>query len=98
MRSITGFSLAASIFAVAPANAQTIDFRTAKCQEIAALPLDTLDFVSVWIDGYSADEEDAESMKADFSGTDADDIKAYCQQHPDTAFLKAVEEMDKKEE
>jgi hypothetical protein len=95
MRSIIGLALAASILAVAPANAQTIDFRTVKCQEIAALPIETLDFVSVWLDGYSADEEDAESMKADFSGTDADEIKAYCQQHPDPAFLKAAEEMDK---
>lgn len=98
MRVFIGLALAALLVAAAPLNAQTVDFRTVKCQEIAALPLDSIDFVSVWLEGYSADEEDEESMQFDLSGTDAEDIKAFCEQHPEMGLLQAVDAMDSQPE
>lgn len=81
------------LFATA-AHAQKIDLRTITCKEAIALPEDTLDVVSVWIDGFMSDDDDPESMVVDFSETDSDEIKAVCQKIPSAKLLHAVEDLE----
>ena len=76
------------------ASGTEIDLRKITCKEAVALPQDTLDLVSVWIDGFLSDDEDEESMIVDFSETDTGEIKTFCQKHPDTKLLQAVENLE----
>lgn len=78
----------------AAAQTQKVDLRKMTCKEAIALPEATLDLVSVWIDGFMSDNDDPESMVVDFSGTDADEIKAVCQNNPGTRLLQAVEDLE----
>lgn len=94
MRLFINAILAAALITPGVANAQTLDFRTATCSDFVALPEDALDIATAWLDGHLSDEEDPESMTVDVSGTDAEDIKAHCQQNPGANLIQAVDSMD----
>jgi hypothetical protein len=96
MKNVIALAFAVSLLAAAPVNAQTIDFATIKCKDVAALPKATLELIAVWLDGFQADDDDPESMKVDLTAVKAhgDKIKAHCRQHPTIGLLQAAEETD----
>jgi len=91
MKNVILLALTVSLLAATPGNAQTIDFRNIKCAEVLALPGATLVLIAVWLDGFQADDDDGDSMLVDLNDTDADEIRAYCQQYPSAGLLQAVE-------
>jgi hypothetical protein len=97
MKNVITVAVAVSFLALAPATAQTIDMRNVKCKDVAALPKDALEMIAVWLDGFFADDDDADSMKVDFTATRADGekIKAFCQKNPTVGVLQAAEALDK---
>jgi hypothetical protein len=96
MKNVIAFAFAFPFLAATPANAQSIDIGIITCKEVAALPKETLELIAVWLDGFHADEEDAESMKVDLAAAKArgDKIKAHCQQNPTIGLLQAAEATD----
>lgn len=96
MKCILGLVCTVSFLAVAPASAQTIDVRTITCKEVAALPDETLELFAVWLDGFLADDENAEDQKVDLAAAedDAEEIKAYCTKHPALPLLQAMEQLE----
>lgn len=94
MKRLAAATLIAVFLAPNMAWAQTIDFRTATCKDFIALPEDAADLAATWLDGFMSDEEDAETMSVDLSGTDAADIKAYCEKNLATKLVQAVESME----
>jgi len=88
----TFIALAISPFiAMSAAQAQSVDFKSLSCQELAGMPPQTIELVAVWLEGHLADEEDAESMQVDFSDTLAGDLKAHCSQNPSKTVLQAAD-------
>lgn len=85
-----------SFLASASASAQTIDVRTVTCKEAAALPDGTLGLLAVWLDGFLADDDNAEDQKVDLAAAedDAEEIKAYCTKHPALPLLQAMEQLE----
>lgn len=86
--------LIALMISTSAAQAQQVNFTTAKCQDLANMSEDVVDLVSVWLDGFSSDEEQPETLTVDFSGTDADDLTAYCQQNPSVSLVQAFENLE----
>lgn len=85
--------LAVPCLAAGPAAAQTIDIRAITCKEAAALPDETLELLSVWLDGYLADDENPEDAKVDLAAVqeDAQEIRDHCERNPDATVLQAAE-------
>lgn len=94
MKIFAFFLVAIVLVMTRTAQAQTIDLRTITCKEAVTLSKDTLDLVSAWIDGHLSDDDDAESMVVDFSETDAEDLRNYCQQHPKNKLIEAAENLE----
>lgn len=90
MKQIMIAAVAFSILSSA-AHAETINLRTYKCSEFVSLTEETKDLVSVWLDGYLADDEAADGLTVDFSGTDADELSEYCAANSESTVLQAAE-------
>lgn len=97
MKQILGLTVALALLGAPSVCAQTIDLRTIKCSEFAALPLETRDLVAVWLDGFLADDQAADGLQVDFLEIDADFIENHCQKTPNAGLLAAVEAMPDEE-
>ncbi len=93
MNKILGLMAALALLGAPSVCAQTIDLRSIKCSEFAALPVETQDVVAVWLDGFLADDQAPDGLLVDFSETDADFIKEQCQKTPNAGLLASVEAM-----
>jgi hypothetical protein len=93
MNKILGLMTALALLGAASVCAQTIDLRTIKCSEFAALPVETQELVAVWLDGFLADDQAPDGLLVDFSETDADFIQEQCQKTPNAGLLASVEAM-----
>lgn len=94
MKWIAAITLLVSCASASPSLAQRLDVKTLTCKEFMGLPPDTVDKLSIWLDGLTADEDDLESMRVDVSDMDADDIKDYCAKNPSIGLLQALEKVE----
>ncbi len=74
--------LAAAVFGAGGASAQAIDLSTLKCREFAEFPKDTVNAITMWLDGYLTDEEDPAVIDLDKMKAKAEKLAAYCVQNP----------------
>jgi hypothetical protein len=77
--------------AMGPAHGQTIDLATMKCQDFIELSKDTIATLTVWLDGYYTDEEDAAVFEPDKLKTKAEKLAAFCAQNPKLGLMTAAE-------
>ena len=90
MKYITAVAVALFVLSSA-AHAEAINLKTYTCSEFVSLPEETKDLVAVWLDGYLADDEAADGLTVDFSGTDADELSEFCAANSGSTVLQAAE-------
>src|SRR5262245_27669729 len=73
------------------ARAQPIGLSTMKCKEFIELPKDIIVTLTIWLDGYYTDEEDAAVVEFDKLRVKADKLVSFCAQNPKTGVLMAAE-------
>jgi acid stress chaperone HdeB len=83
--------VAAALLPAAPAKAQAIDLAKMKCKNFIELSKDTIATITVWLDGYYTDEEDAAVLEPDKLKAIADKLTAYCAQNPKLGLMLAAE-------
>jgi acid stress chaperone HdeB len=74
-----------------PASGQTIDLAKLKCRDFIELPKETIVTVTIWLDGYYTDEEDAALFEADKLKVKAEKLAAFCAQNPKLGLMTAAE-------
>src|SRR5215471_11093873 len=82
--------VAAALLATA-ANAQVVDLSTIKCKDFIELPKETVNAVTMWLDGYYTDEEDPAVVDFDKMKGKADKLVAFCQANPKMGLMGAAE-------
>jgi acid stress chaperone HdeB len=83
--------LAATLLAGAPADAQVVDLATIKCKDFVELPKETVNAVTMWLDGYYTDEEDPAVVDFDKLKGKAERLGAFCVQNPRMGLMTAAE-------
>jgi acid stress chaperone HdeB len=73
------------------ANAQVVDLSTIKCKDFVELPKETVNAVTMWLDGYYTDEEDPAVVDFDKMKGKADKLVAFCQANPKMGLMGAAE-------
>jgi acid stress chaperone HdeB len=73
------------------ANAQVVDLSTIKCKDFVELPKETVNAVTMWLDGYYTDEEDPAVVDFDKMKGKADKLVAFCQANPKMGLMSAAE-------
>jgi acid stress chaperone HdeB len=87
----SGALIVASLLAAAPAGGQSINLATIKCRNFVELSKDTIATLTVWLDGYYTDEEDAAVFEPDKLKTAAEKLTAFCAQNPKMSVMTAAE-------
>jgi acid stress chaperone HdeB len=77
--------------AASPAQAQPIQLSTMKCKEFIDLPKETIVTLTIWLDGYYTDEEDAAAVEFDKLRAKADRLVSFCAQNPKMGLMMAAE-------
>jgi acid stress chaperone HdeB len=75
----------------APADAQVVDLSTLKCRDFIELPKDTVNAITMWLDGYYTDEEDPAVVDFDKMKGKAEKLGAFCAQNPKMGLMTAAE-------
>jgi acid stress chaperone HdeB len=83
--------VAAGLLAAEPTNAQLVDLSTLKCKNFIELPKETVNAVTMWLDGYLTDEEDPAVVDFDKMKAKAERLSAYCGQKPEMTLTTAAE-------
>ena len=83
--------LVAASLAAAPADAQVVDLSTIKCKDFVELPKDTVNAITMWLDGYYTDEEDPAVVDLDKLKAKAERLGAFCVQNPRMGLMTAAE-------
>lgn len=73
------------------ANAQVVDLSTIKCKDFIELPKDTVNAITMWLDGYYTDEEDPAVVDFDKLKAKAEKLNAFCVQNPRMGLMTAAE-------
>jgi acid stress chaperone HdeB len=79
------------ILAASAAEAQPIELSTMKCKEFIDLPRETIVTLTIWLDGYYTDEEEAAVVEFDKLRMKADKLVSFCAQNPKTGLMMAAE-------
>ena len=82
------FALAVAVGAV---HGQAINLSTLKCKDFIELPKETIASLTVWLDGYYTDEEDAALFEPDKLKTKTEKLTAFCAQNPKIGVMAAAE-------
>src|SRR6266849_6704679 len=77
--------------ATGPANGQTIDLATIKCKDFIELSKEAIATLTVWLDGYYTDEEDAAVFEPDRLKSKAEKLTAFCAQNRKLGLMTAAE-------
>jgi acid stress chaperone HdeB len=77
--------------ATGPAHGQTVDLATIKCKDFIELSKETITTLTVWLDGYYTDEEDAAVFEPDKLKVKAEKLTAFCAQNPKLGLMTAAE-------
>jgi acid stress chaperone HdeB len=88
---IGAIAVAAALLAGTPADAQVVDLSTIKCKDFVELPKDTVNAITMWLDGYLTDEEDPAVVDFDKLKAKADKLGAFCVQNPRMSLMNAAE-------
>ena len=88
---VAAASLVAATCLATAANAQVVDLSTIKCKDFIELPKDTVNAVTMWLDGYYTDEEDPAVVDFDKMKGKADKLVAFCQANPKMGLMSAAE-------
>jgi hypothetical protein len=91
MKAAAAVLIAASLASARPSHAQTIDLANLKCKEFIALSKETIATLTVWLDGYYTDEEDAAVFDPDKLKSKAEKLNAFCAQNPKMGLMSAAE-------
>jgi acid stress chaperone HdeB len=83
--------IATCLVSASPCQAQTIDLATLKCKEFIDLSKETIATLTVWLDGYYTDEEDAAVFEPDKLKIKAEKLSAFCAQNPKIGLMTAAE-------
>ena len=83
--------IAAAFLVAGPANGQTINLATMKCKDFIELSKDTIATLTVWLDGYYTDEEDAAVLEPDKLKSMTERLTAFCAQNPKLGLMTAAE-------
>jgi acid stress chaperone HdeB len=83
--------IAATLASASPSHAQTINLANLKCKEFIDLSKETIATLTVWLDGYYTDEEDAAVFEPDKLKSKAEKLTAFCAQNPKMALMTAAE-------
>jgi len=73
------------------ASAQSLQLSTMKCKEFIDLPKETILTVTIWLDGYYTDEEDAALVEYDKLKMKAERLANFCAQNPKMGLMMAAE-------
>jgi acid stress chaperone HdeB len=87
----SGALIVASMLAAGPAGGQSINLATIKCRNFVELSKDTIATLTVWLDGYYTDEEDAAVFEPEKLKTNAEKLTAFCAQNPKMSVMTAAE-------
>ena len=82
---------AVAVLAPASAHAQVVDLSTIKCKDFIELPKDTVNAITMWLDGYYTDEEDPAVVDFDKLKAKAEKLNAFCVQNPRMGLMTAAE-------
>ena len=82
------FALAVAVGAV---HGQAINLSTLKCKDFIELPKETIASLTVWLDGYYTDEEDAALFEPDKLKAKTEKLTAFCAQNPKIGVMAAAE-------
>jgi acid stress chaperone HdeB len=83
--------VAAGSLAAQPGHAQLVDLSTLRCKQFIELPKETINAVTMWLDGYLTDEEDPAVVDVDKIKLKAEGLAAYCGQNPEMSLMTAAE-------
>jgi acid stress chaperone HdeB len=73
------------------ADAQVVDLSTLKCRDFIELPKETVNAITMWLDGYYTDEEDPAVVDFDKVKGKAEKLGAFCAQNPKMGLMTAAE-------
>jgi acid stress chaperone HdeB len=73
------------------ADAQVVDLSTIKCKDFIELPKETVNAVTMWLDGYYTDEEDPAVVDFDKMKGKAEKLAAFCTANPKMGLMSAAE-------
>jgi hypothetical protein len=77
--------------ATASADGQVVDLSAIKCKDFIELPKDTVNAITMWLDGYYTDEEDPAVVDFDKLKTKGEKLAAFCVQNPRMGLMTAAE-------
>ena len=77
--------------AVGTVHGQTINLSMLKCKDFIELPKETIASLTVWLDGYYTDEEDAALFEPDKLKAKTEKLTAFCAQNPKIGVMAAAE-------
>jgi acid stress chaperone HdeB len=83
--------IAITFLVAGPAGGQTINLATLKCKDFIELSKDTIATLTVWLDGYYTDEEDAAVLEPDKLKSKAEKLTTFCAQNPKLGLMMAAE-------
>ena len=83
--------MAATFLVASPASGQTVNLATLKCKDFIELSKDTIATLTVWLDGYYTDEEDAAVFEPDKLKSKAERLTNFCAQNPKLGLMMAAE-------
>jgi acid stress chaperone HdeB len=81
----------AGSLAAQPGHAQLVDLSTLRCKQFIELPKETVNAVTMWLDGHLTDEEDPAVVDFDKMKLKAERLAAYCGQNPEMGLITAAE-------
>jgi acid stress chaperone HdeB len=73
------------------AHAQVVDLSTIKCKDFIELPKDTVNAITMWLDGYYTDEEDPAVVDFDKLKAKGEKLATFCVQNPRMGLMTAAE-------
>ena len=81
------------LFAAAAAQGQAVNLSAIKCKDFIELPKETVQSITIWLDGYYTDEEDPAAVDFDKLRAKADKLAAFCAQNPKMGLMTAAEDV-----
>jgi acid stress chaperone HdeB len=82
---------AVAMLATPSVHGQVVDLSTIKCKDFIELPKDTVNAITLWLDGYYTDEEDPAVVDFDKLKAKGEKLAAFCVQNPRMGLMTAAE-------
>jgi hypothetical protein len=86
-------AIAAAVLAAPRAHTQVLDLSALKCKDFIELPKDTVNAITLWLEGYLTDDSDPAVIDFDQMKAKAERLATLCAQNPDMSVLAAGEDV-----